>query len=190
MSRSEALVLAILAAAAMHGRPGFAQGGAVEASAPRQLVVPFESAGAEPRFRWLTEASAVIVTDDLLALGASPLSRDDRLRAMEQLRVPALASLSRATVIRLGQIVGAEQVVVGTSAVKDDVLTVRARTIRLDVGRMSPEIVEQGPLGDLFAIYARVSRQIDPGSRVTPEQLDQDRPSTAAFEQSTAPAAP
>ena len=183
MSRSQAVVAAILAAAAMHGRPGFAQAGAAEASAPRQLVVPFESAGAEPRFRWLTEASAVIVTDDLLALGASPLSRDDRLRAMEQLRVPALASLSRATVIRLGQIVGAAQVVVGTFAVKDDVLTVRARTIRLDVGRMSPEIVEQGPLGDLFAIYARVSRQIDPGSRVTPEQLDQDRPSPAAFEQ-------
>jgi predicted Zn-dependent protease len=65
----------------------------------------------------------------------------------------------------------------------DDTLTVRARTIRLDVGRMSEEIVESGPIEDLFAIYARVTRRIVPGRAETLEEMEQDHPPPAAFEQ-------
>jgi hypothetical protein len=74
---------------------------------PSVIVVPF-NAGRDPRGYWLREASAVILADDLVSLGVSAMSRDDRLRAFESLRVPAVAaSLSHATVIRVGQIVGA-----------------------------------------------------------------------------------
>ena len=79
----------------------------------RQLVIPFENASHELRLYWISEASAVVLTDDLVALGAQALSRDDRLRAFEQLRVPSVATLSDATIIRIGQVVGARQVVVG-----------------------------------------------------------------------------
>src|SRR5215467_4561684 len=106
----------------------------------RQLVVPFENAAHEPRLYWLSEASAIALTDDLIALGAQAFSRDERLRAFDQLRVPPVATLSDATIIRVGQVVGAAQVVIGTFELKGDVLTVRARSIRLDAGRMFPEI--------------------------------------------------
>ena len=42
------------------------------------------------------------------------IRREDRLRAFERLRVPPVATLSHATVIRLGQVVGAAQVVIGS----------------------------------------------------------------------------
>src|SRR5258707_12923652 len=58
-----------------------------------QLVVPFENAARESRLFWLSEASAVVLTDDLVALGAQALSRDDRLHAFEQLRLPPVATL-------------------------------------------------------------------------------------------------
>lgn len=148
----------------------------------RYLVIPFESATHEDRVYWLGEGSAVALTDDLLALGAPAITRDDRLRAFDRLHVPAVASLSHATVIRLGQIVGAAQVVVGTFDVKADRITVHARTIRLDAGRMSPEIVEEGPLTDLFAVYARVARRIVPGSGVSTEEMEQGHPPLTAFE--------
>ena len=77
------------------------------AARPSVLVVPFKSAGRDPRGYWLREASAVILTDDLVSLGVSAMSRDERLRAFESLRVPAVADLSHATVIRVGQVVGA-----------------------------------------------------------------------------------
>jgi len=172
---------------------GWLLGVAPEATAQPQrlLVVPFEnlsregpaaSPGAAQSY-WLSEASAVVLTDDLSALGAPTISREDRIRAFERLRVPATASLSHATVIRLGQLVGAGSTVVGSVTVKDQTLTVRARSIRIDVGRMSPEIVESGPLSDFFAIYGRVARKLTPGSSVTVQTMEQGHPDVAAFEQ-------
>jgi tetratricopeptide (TPR) repeat protein len=148
-----------------------------------QLIIPFENATREPRLYWLAEASAVVLTDDLVALGAQALSRDDRLHAFEQLRVPPVATLSDATIIRVGQVVGASQVVVGAYEIKADTLTVRARAIRLDTGRMFPEIVESGPLNDFFAVYARVARRLAPDSTVSTEQMERGHPSLPAFEQ-------
>ena len=80
---------------------------------PRRLVVPFENASRTSRLYWLAEATAVLLTDDLTALGAGAISREDRVLAYEQLRVPVTATLSHATVIRIGQLVGATQIAVG-----------------------------------------------------------------------------
>ena len=153
------------------------------AAPTRFLVVPFENTGGEGRVHWLTEASAIILTDDLDALGVPAIGRDDRVRVLERLRVPAVAALSHATIIRLGQMAGAEDVVVGGYTLTDDTLTVRARTIRLDVGRMSEEIVESGPIADLFAIYAGLTRRIVAAPRVTLEEMERIHPPPAAFEQ-------
>ncbi len=139
-------------------------------------------AAVEGRLYWLSEASAVVLTDDLLALGAPAITRDDRLRAFERLHVPNIASLSEATIIRLGQIVGAAQVVLGSFEVTGDQIAIRAKTIRLDVGRMSPEIVERGPLTEMFAVFARVARRIVPGSGVSTAEMEQGHPSLPAFE--------
>src|SRR5262245_45199882 len=74
----------------------------------RQLVMPFENETHDPRYDWLGEGAASVLTEDLTALGAQALSRQDRLRAFEHLRVPATNKLSEATIIRVAQIVGAE----------------------------------------------------------------------------------
>ena len=174
-------------------------GGAPEAAAQgappvrRQLVVPFENAAREAQSYWLTEGSAVILTDALAALGAPVIPRDDRLRAFDRLRVPAVASLSHATVIRLGQLVGAGEIIVGSFQIikgtpaadgtaRQD-LVARVRVIRLDTGRLSPEILESGPLAELVDIYGRVARRLVPDSPVTPEEVEQGRPPIAALEQ-------
>jgi tetratricopeptide (TPR) repeat protein len=152
-------------------------------SVQRLLVVPFENVSRDAQSYWLTEASAIALTDDLIALGAPTITREDRVRAFERLRVPAAATLSHATVIRLGQLVGAGVAVVGSIEVKGQDLIVRARSIRLDVGRLTPEIAESGPLAEVFAIYARVARKLAPASKVSVEEMEQAHPPIAAFEQ-------
>src|SRR5687768_14400384 len=137
---------------------------------PRQLVIPFENAARAPQTYWLGEGSAVILTDDLIALGAPAITRDDRMRAFERLRVPVVASLSHATVIRLGQLLGASEVIIGSYEIKGDDIIVRARPIRIDTGRIGSEIVESGPLAEIFAVYARVGRRLVPASRVSAEE--------------------
>jgi len=176
------LRVGLLVALCAIGAPALAQAQGGSPPSSRQLVIPFENASREGRVYWMGEGSAVILTDDLLALGVPAITRDDRLRAFDRLHVPAVATLSHATVIRLGQLVGAAQVVLGSFDVAGDQITVRARTIRLDAGRMSPEIVEQGPLSDLFGIYARVARRIVPGSGVSTAEMEQGHPSLPAFE--------
>ena len=161
----------------------FCMSSASAQSAAGHLVIPFESGTREPRLYWLAEASAVLLTDDLSALGASVLSRDDRLHAFEQLRVPPVATLSEATIIRVGRVVGAAQVVVGTYSVLGETISVRVRAIRLDSGRISAEVVEGGPLVEFFAVFARVAKRLVPESVVSIEEMERDHPSLAVFEQ-------
>ena len=106
----------------------------------------------------------MLLTDDLGALGVPVIRREDRLRAFDRLRVPPVATLSHATVIRLGQVVGAAQVVIGSFQLDGQNLIVRARTIRLDTGRISAELIERGPLNDLLNIYERLARRIGPAN--------------------------
>jgi tetratricopeptide (TPR) repeat protein len=151
-------------------------------AAPRVLVLPFENKGREPRVFWLGEGSSVLLTDDLMALGVGAVSRDERLRAFASLGMPAVASLSHASAIRLGQAQGAVQVIIGDFELSLGQLVVRARAIALDTGRIGPEIAERGPLTDLFGVYARVARRLAPDSRVTLEQMEQAHPPLTAFE--------
>jgi predicted Zn-dependent protease/TolB-like protein len=178
MIKAGLVVLGVLVTLGNPLRLGAAQ------SDTRYLVIPFDNAQREARLYWLSEGSAVALTDDLLALGVSAISRDDRLRAFESLNVPPVASLSHATVIRLGQLVGASHVVIGGFEQREGTLHIRARAIRLDTGRMLPEVIAHGPLSQLLHIYAGVARQLVGGaSATTVEQIEQGQPPLAAFEQ-------
>jgi Flp pilus assembly protein TadD len=138
-----------------------------ETAAPRILIVPFETSGRDGRTYWLGEAVAVLMADDLNARGLGAITRPSRERAYDQLHLPPNAVLSRATVIKVGEIVGAAQVIVGDVGVDGDALTVRARPIRIDVGRADTEVTERGSLGDLFALVQKVARHVVPGGTDT-----------------------
>ena len=124
----------------------------------------------------------MILSDSLLALGLPVMRREERLHSFDLLRVPVVAGLSRATIIRVGQVVGASQIIVGTFTLKGDILTVRASAIHLDTGLAGTEIVESGPLADIFNIYDRVAVRLVPGSSPAAVPMD-SHPPIAAFEQ-------
>lgn len=126
----------------------------------RFLVLPFENSDHVARIYWLVEASAVLLADELNALGRSAYTREERLEAFEQLQVPSAATLSHATVIRLGQLVGATHVVIGSLQLSGEQISVRAQNIRLDTGRLENEVAESGALDDLFLIFEHVGRRV------------------------------
>ncbi len=130
----------------------------------RILVMPFDNTPRDARMFWLGEASAVLLADDLNALGSPAITRDERLQAFERLQVPPAAALTDATVIRIGQLVGAAQVVVGSLQLDGDTLVVHARSIALDTGRVEADVTERGPMPDLFATFERVARRLSPRS--------------------------
>ena len=134
------------------------------AAPDRILVVPFDNTRKDPRISWLSEAAAVLLADELNARGVPAIRRTERVHAFEQLHLPLTAGLTRATVIKVGQLVGASEVIVGGYTVENDRLAVEAHRIRIDVGRLQPDVTERAALDDLFGIFQRVARQLSPNS--------------------------
>jgi tetratricopeptide (TPR) repeat protein len=159
-------------------------GGRAEAQVPpRILVMPFENVARDSRIFWLTEAAAVLLADNLNGLGASAITREERREAFERLQVPPAAVLTDATVIRIGQLVGASQVVVGTLQLQGETLLIRAKSIALEAGRIQSGATDGGPLPELFSIFERLSRQfVPPGAAAVSPGLPADNPPVRAFE--------
>src|SRR5712671_3638840 len=126
----------------------------------RVLVMPFDNVTHDGRIIWMGEASAILLADDLNAFGVSAITREERRQAFDALQVPPTASLTDATVIRIGQIVGAAQVVIGTVQLESDELVVRARAVGLESGRLQGDVTERGAMADLFAIFERLARRV------------------------------
>jgi tetratricopeptide (TPR) repeat protein/TolB-like protein len=176
---------AALALLAWHGADVAAFDSHVDAAAQsaagtRILVVPFENSQREPRFAWLGEAAAILLADDLNARGMAAITREERVRAFDQLHLPVSASLSRATVIKVGEILAASEVIGGVYQVNGDELNVEVHSIRMDVGRVQPRVSERGPLKDLFALFDRLARRMSSVmTRTTPAAT---APPLGAFE--------
>ena len=145
----------------------------------RVLVVPFENAQHEPRLVWLGEAAAILLADELNARGLSAITRAERVRAFDQLHLPVSASLSRATVIKVGQILGAAEVIGGAYRLDGGQLSLDVHSVRIDVGRLEPHVTERGPLQDFFALFDRLARRLAGVARTSAPPT---RPPLGAFE--------
>jgi tetratricopeptide (TPR) repeat protein len=145
------------------------------------LIVPFDG-GSDPRASWMGEGVALLLADDLNSMGGDAITRDERVRALERLQVPARATLTRGTVIKIGQLVGAATVVSGRIEFDGEALAVHVEAIRIDTGRVSADFAERGPLNDLLATIERVSRRLLPASTVPTAVVEQQHPPLAAFE--------
>jgi len=170
---------AVLAAALASPAPAAAQ---IPGGAP-VIVLPFENPAQDPRLAWLREGAAVLLSDLLAAGGERVIDREDRLRAFERLQLPATAGLSRASSIRVGQAVAAGVVVIGTLELYGDQLTARGRMVRLDTGRLLPDLQASGPIADLFGVFGRLAHLVRGTSAAVPT-VPSDRlpPSPQVFE--------
>src|SRR5262249_50763267 len=149
-----------------HGRhrgrrmiPALLLAGAVSAGS-NILVVPFETPGRDGRTYWLGEAISVLLADDMNARGLGAIPRQVGERGYDQLHLPPHGVLSRATVIKVGELVGAAAVIVGEVHVDGELLTVTATPIRIDVGRADADVVERGRLADLIPIARTLARRV------------------------------
>jgi tetratricopeptide (TPR) repeat protein len=135
------------------------------------LIVPFEMSGTPPHLFWLSEGSAWLIADSLERYGAAAITRAERVAAFDRLQLPSAATLSHATMIKVAQAVGANEVIVGSCAVNGDELTVRVQRISVDAGRISPELVEQGPIADLVGVFDRAARRLAGATSAAPPPL-------------------
>lgn len=143
----------------------------------RVLVMPFENVGHDGRIVWVSEGAAIGLTDALQAAGLNPITREERQEAFGRLQVPPAAALTDATVLRLGQLVRATSVILGTVRMDGEALVVEARDIVVDSARVRHRASARGPLAELFATLGEIARQVAPPGAVSARAL---APATAA----------
>lgn len=147
--------------------------------------MPFENVTHDGRIVWLSEAVAIGLTDALHVAGLTVISRDERQEAFTRLQVPPAAALTDATVLRVGQLVRASSVVLGTVRFDGDSLVVEARDIVVDAARVRRRGSARGPVADLFTTLTSVARQVAPSGSASQPAASTDaasRPSIGAFE--------
>ena len=82
------------------------------------------------------------------------------MQAFESLRLPPAGALTRATMIRVGETMGASDLVVGRVSLEPPSLTIRVRMLRLDTGTFLPEVTERGPAADFFNLGYTAARRL------------------------------
>ena len=152
MRRRTVLVAWLLAALAVV--PAAAQSGAV-------LVVPFELERFDPRVGWLAEGVAVGVTRALDLRGVAVVSRDERLAALERLQLPPAAAITRATLIKVAELVGAGRVVLGSVREAEGTVTIVARRLDIEEARLVELPVVSLPAPRLFAAFTRLADHLE-----------------------------
>lgn len=153
---------------------------AAQPAGTRVLVMPFDNPSREPRLHWIAEAASLLVADELNARGVAAIRRAERIRAFEQLHLPVAATLSRATIVKVGQLVSASEVIVGSVRFEGDDLVLEANGIRIDVGRVQPPVRERGPLADVVLLFERLAAGLASGAPLRGERSP--RPPLEAFE--------
>jgi tetratricopeptide (TPR) repeat protein len=133
------------------------------------VVLPFSNASNSPNLDWVGESVSETVREVLAKQGLIALNRDDRGEAYRRLGLRSNATPTRATIIKIGQSLDADQVVYGEfefvpppSGVTATRGSLRLKAHVLDLGRVrqGPEFLETGALEDLAALQAHLAWQV------------------------------
>lgn len=124
------------------------------------LILPFENLGKDARLDWIGEGLAELSAERISGDGRLVFPREEWLAALERMGLPASGHFSRATMIKVGEEVGADYVVFGLFTSDGKTLTATAHVLQLDPPNLSAPLVESGPLADLAEIQGRLAWRV------------------------------
>jgi TolB-like protein len=131
------------------------------------LVLPLDNRTGQPNLEWVREASAEVLSRRLAAAGFAPMSRVDRLYALDHLGLPQGFHPSRATSLKLAETLDADSIVVGSYVTDGSGILAEARLVDVAHLRMGPPVTARGEMRDLIAIFGslawKLTRQLEPG---------------------------
>ncbi|HEY0758919.1 MAG TPA: tetratricopeptide repeat protein [Acidisarcina sp.] len=130
------------------------------------LVLPFNNHSAAPNLDWIGESFPEVLNQRLTAAGFLPISRTDRLYALDHLGLPLDFQPSHASTLRIAQMLDADYVVVGSYEADPKHLKATARVLDVAALTLGPPIEEQADLPRLLnldnSLAWRVAKALDP----------------------------
>jgi len=135
------------------------------------LVLPFDNRTGQPNLEWVREAAADLLGSRFRSAGFAPMSRADRMYALDHLGLPEGFQPSRASSIKLAQTLDADSIVVGSFSLQENGvggndLVAEAQVVNVPHLHMTPPVTARGPLSDMIRIFDtlawELTRQLDP----------------------------
>jgi tetratricopeptide (TPR) repeat protein len=137
------------------------------------LVLPFDNRTGQPSLEWIREAAPTILSSRFTSAGFAPMSRADRLYALDHLGLPEGFQPSRASSLKLAQTLDADSIVVGSYLTDGSNILAEARVVDVPHLRMSESVTARGDMHDMIAVFDslawKLTRVLDPGFSVAEE---------------------
>ncbi len=162
------MLAAVCAAAALvAGAMGAgAQGDGAAADKGRiLLVLPFDNRTGQPNLEWMREAAAEILSSRFRQAGFAPMSRADRMYALDHLGLPQGFHPSRASSLKLAETLDADSIIVGSYVTDGTGIVAEARVVDVQNLRMSDEVQARGEMREMMQVFDslawKLTRQMD-----------------------------
>jgi tetratricopeptide (TPR) repeat protein len=130
------------------------------------LVLPFENHTGQASLDWIGQAFPEIFNRRLASAGFLPISRTDRLYALDHLGLPPNFQPTRASAIRLAQTLDADYVVFGFYTTAGTTFNATAEVLDVTGLKLGAQLNDQADMTHLLEILNglawKVTRQIDP----------------------------
>jgi tetratricopeptide (TPR) repeat protein len=130
------------------------------------LVLPFENHTGQANLDWIGQAFPEIFNRRLGSAGFLPISRTDRLYALDHLGLPQNFQPSRASAIRLAQTLDADYVVFGFYTTSGTMLNTTAQVLDITDMKLGAPLTAQADLTHMLetldSLAWQVTRQLDP----------------------------
>jgi tetratricopeptide (TPR) repeat protein len=166
-----AVVLAVVVIA--RGQSPSQAAGATSGKGSILLVLPFDNRTGQPSLEWIREAAPALLSSRFASAGFAPMSRADRLYALDHLGLPQGFQPSRASAIKLAQTLDADWIVVGNYINDGTAIIAEARIVDVPHMTMGNPVTMRGEMRDLIAVFDslawKLTRQLDPAFSVSQE---------------------
>ncbi|UWZ84245.1 tetratricopeptide repeat protein [Occallatibacter riparius] len=137
------------------------------------LVLPFDNNSGQPSLEWIREGASQILGSRFLSAGFAPLSRADRLYALDHLGLPAGFQPSHASSLKIAQTLDADSIIVGSFRTEGSRIETEAQIISVPRLKMSEPVTAGGEMRDLVAVFDslawKLTKQLDPAFSVAQE---------------------
>jgi tetratricopeptide (TPR) repeat protein len=136
--------------------------------ADNYLVLPFVNKTTDRSLDWIGDSLGEAIRDALASQGLVAIDREDRAEAYQRLSIRPYALLTKASVVKIGEELDAEQVIYGQFALKPVTgpneksrgsLLITAHLLDLKHVSQGPEYSEVGAMEDLAALQRHLAWQ-------------------------------
>jgi tetratricopeptide (TPR) repeat protein len=134
------------------------------------LVLPFDNRTGQPSLDWIREAAAELLSSRFRSVGFAPMSRADRMYALDHLGLPQGFQPSRASSLKLAQTLDADSIVVGSYSTDGSAIVAQAQLVDVPHLHMTEPITARGDMHDMIDVFDslawKLTRQLDPSVTV------------------------